>query len=173
MSMATLIRQANVYQPEYAGVKDVLLLGGKIAAIGENLKADFGGCVDVLEIQRKEWQRFPASSTAMNTFWARRRRRLPHQNAGSIPGGSHPQRDHHRNRMHRHRRRRTGYGRTPCQSPRPGQRRNHNLCLYRFLPDSRSDPDRKSEKRHPMIAGQSHRRRRNCNFRPPFLPAHL
>ena len=40
MSMATLIRQANVYQPEYAGVKDVLLLGGKIAAIGENLKAD-------------------------------------------------------------------------------------------------------------------------------------
>ena len=51
MSMATLIRQANVYQPEYAGVKDVLLLGGKIAAIGENLKADFGGCVDVLEIQ--------------------------------------------------------------------------------------------------------------------------
>lgn len=50
-AMVTLIRNAAVYQPEYAGVKDILLLGGKIAAVGEHLKADFGGQVSVEEIQ--------------------------------------------------------------------------------------------------------------------------
>lgn len=49
MAMVTLIRNAKVYQPEYAGVKDILVLGGKIAAVGEKLKADFGGSVEVEE----------------------------------------------------------------------------------------------------------------------------
>ncbi len=44
--MVTIIRNAKVYQPEYAGVKDILVLGDRIAALGENLKADFGGCVE-------------------------------------------------------------------------------------------------------------------------------
>ena len=48
--MVTIIRNAKVYQPEYAGVKDILILGDRIAALGENLKADFGGCVEVREI---------------------------------------------------------------------------------------------------------------------------
>lgn len=48
--MVTIIRNAKVYQPEYAGVKDILVLGDRIAALGENLKADFGGCVEVREI---------------------------------------------------------------------------------------------------------------------------
>ena len=51
MSIATIIRNAKVYQPEYAGRKDILILNGKIAAVGENLTADFGGCIDVQEIQ--------------------------------------------------------------------------------------------------------------------------
>ena len=50
MAMVTVIRNAKVYQPEYAGVKDILVMNGKIAAVGENLKADFGGCVEVEEL---------------------------------------------------------------------------------------------------------------------------
>lgn len=50
MAMVTLIRNAKVYQPEYAGVKDILVLNGKIAAVGEKLKADFGGSVEVEEL---------------------------------------------------------------------------------------------------------------------------
>ena len=50
MAMVTLIRNAKVYQPEYAGVKDILVLNGKIAAVGEKLKADFGGSVEAEEL---------------------------------------------------------------------------------------------------------------------------
>ena len=50
MAMVTLIRGAKVYQPEYAGMRDILVLNGKIAAVGENLKADFGGSVEVEEV---------------------------------------------------------------------------------------------------------------------------
>ena len=50
MAMVILIRNAKVYQPEYAGVKDILVLNGKIAAVGEKLKADFGGSVEVEEL---------------------------------------------------------------------------------------------------------------------------
>lgn len=48
--MVTIIRNAKVYQPEYAGVKDILILGDRIAAVGEDLRVDFGGCLEVLEI---------------------------------------------------------------------------------------------------------------------------
>lgn len=48
--MVTIIRNAKVYQPEYAGVKDILILGDRIAAVGEQLKADFGGSLEVQEI---------------------------------------------------------------------------------------------------------------------------
>ena len=51
MAMVTIIRKANVYQPEAAGVKDILILGDRIAAVGENLTAQFGGSVEVEEIQ--------------------------------------------------------------------------------------------------------------------------
>ena len=47
MAMVTIIKHAKLYQPEYAGVKDILILGGTIAAVGEKLKADFGGQVEV------------------------------------------------------------------------------------------------------------------------------
>ena len=43
--MVTIIRNADVYAPEHLGRTDVLLLGGTIAAVGENLKADFGGAL--------------------------------------------------------------------------------------------------------------------------------
>ena len=48
--MVTIIRNAKVYQPEYAGVKDILILGDRIAAVGEHLRADFGGSLEVQEI---------------------------------------------------------------------------------------------------------------------------
>ena len=48
--MVKIIRNARVYQPEYAGVKDILILGDKIAAVGENLKADFGSALKAEEI---------------------------------------------------------------------------------------------------------------------------
>lgn len=48
--MVVLIKNVEVYQPEYAGIKDILVLGDRIAAVGENLKADFGGAVEVTEI---------------------------------------------------------------------------------------------------------------------------
>ena len=50
MGMVKIIRNAKVYQPEYAGVKDILILGDKIAAVGENLKAYFGGALEAEEI---------------------------------------------------------------------------------------------------------------------------
>ena len=50
MGMVKIIRNARVYQPEYAGIKDILILGDKIAAVGENLKADFGGALKAEEI---------------------------------------------------------------------------------------------------------------------------
>ena len=48
--MVKIIRNAKVYQPEYAGVKDILILGDRIAAVGEHLRADFGGSLEVQEI---------------------------------------------------------------------------------------------------------------------------
>ena len=48
--MVILIKNVEVYQPEYAGIKDILVLGDRIATVGENLKADFGGAVEVTEI---------------------------------------------------------------------------------------------------------------------------
>lgn len=48
--MVTIIKNVKVYKPEYAGVKDILILAGKIAAVGEALRADFGGSIEVQEI---------------------------------------------------------------------------------------------------------------------------
>ena len=48
--MVTIIKNVKVYKPEYAGVKDILILAGKIAAVGEDLRADSGGSIEVQEI---------------------------------------------------------------------------------------------------------------------------
>lgn len=48
--MVIIIRNVQVYQPEYAGKKDLLILGDQIAALGENLQAEFNGAVSVTEI---------------------------------------------------------------------------------------------------------------------------
>ena len=47
MSIVKIIKNAKVYEPEYLGIMDILILGDKIAAVGENLTADFGGSVEV------------------------------------------------------------------------------------------------------------------------------
>lgn len=48
--MITLIKNAEVYKPEYAGTKDVLILGGKIAAVDDNIHVEMNGFTDVMEI---------------------------------------------------------------------------------------------------------------------------
>ena len=48
--MVILIKNAEVYAPEKRGRKDVLVLDQHIAAIGDNLKVDFGGEVPVTEV---------------------------------------------------------------------------------------------------------------------------
>lgn len=37
--MVTIIRNTKVYQPEYAGVKDILILGDRIAAVSGDRKS--------------------------------------------------------------------------------------------------------------------------------------
>ena len=48
--MITIIRNAEVYAPEYLGKKDVLLLGSKIAAVDEHVSFNINGPVEVSEI---------------------------------------------------------------------------------------------------------------------------
>lgn len=48
--MITLIKNITVYQPEFLGIKDILLIGNKIGAIGDGLHADLGNAVDVTVI---------------------------------------------------------------------------------------------------------------------------
>ena len=57
--MVTIIRNAKVYQPEYAGVKDILILGDRIAAVGAHLRADFGGSLEVQEINGEDMAAVP------------------------------------------------------------------------------------------------------------------
>ena len=57
--MVTIIRNTKVYQPEYAGVKDILILGDRIAAVGEHLRADFGGSLEVQEINGEDMAAVP------------------------------------------------------------------------------------------------------------------
>lgn len=51
--MITVIRNIKVYKPEYAGIKDVLLIGGKIAKIDDLIEIDLNNVVEVREIDGK------------------------------------------------------------------------------------------------------------------------
>lgn len=51
--MIIIIRNVDVYKPEHLGIKDVLLIGNKIAAIDDNISIDVNGFVDVIEIDGK------------------------------------------------------------------------------------------------------------------------
>lgn len=46
--MITIIKKAEVYQPEYAGKKDVMILDGKIAAVAEEISMDLLGAADLV-----------------------------------------------------------------------------------------------------------------------------
>ena len=48
--MITIIRNIKIYKPEYVGIKDVLIIDGKIANIGENIQVELNGNVEVVEI---------------------------------------------------------------------------------------------------------------------------
>jgi beta-aspartyl-dipeptidase (metallo-type) len=45
--MITIIKNAKVYMPEYLGIKDILIIGDKIGAVGDNLSADLGKSVEI------------------------------------------------------------------------------------------------------------------------------
>ena len=49
--MITVLRNADVYAPERLGVRDVLLVGGKIASVGEHVSMNLGGAVEIREIE--------------------------------------------------------------------------------------------------------------------------
>lgn len=50
--MITIIRNAEIYKPEYLGIKDVLLIGNKIAAINDNISFDISS-VEITEIDAR------------------------------------------------------------------------------------------------------------------------
>ncbi len=50
--MITIIRNAEIYKPEYLGIKDVLLIGNKIAAINDNISFDISS-VEITEINAR------------------------------------------------------------------------------------------------------------------------
>lgn len=52
--MITVIRKAKVYAPEYLGIKDVLLLGDRIAAVCDDCHIDCHDAVDVRSIDGKD-----------------------------------------------------------------------------------------------------------------------
>lgn len=51
--MITIIKNADVYKPEHIGIKDVLIVDGKIAAVNEHISIDTNGAVEVVEIDAK------------------------------------------------------------------------------------------------------------------------
>ncbi len=48
--MIKIIKNIMVYAPEYMGVQDVLLVNDKIAAVGNDIRAEFNAPVEVIEI---------------------------------------------------------------------------------------------------------------------------
>ncbi|GFN35331.1 isoaspartyl dipeptidase [Tepidimicrobium xylanilyticum] len=50
MAMITIIRNINVYKPEPIGIKDILLMGDKIAAIEDKIDINLNGLVEVKEV---------------------------------------------------------------------------------------------------------------------------
>ena len=52
--MITIIKNASVYSPENVGNADVLVAGGKIAAVGKNMKASFEGAdIEIIDARGK------------------------------------------------------------------------------------------------------------------------
>ena len=51
--------QKNTRSSVSAGVKDILILGDRIAAVGEHLRADFGGSLEVQEINGEDMAAVP------------------------------------------------------------------------------------------------------------------
>lgn len=52
--MVTLIKNIKVYQPEYAGIKDILLMGDKIALIDENIEMELPKGMELHVIDGKD-----------------------------------------------------------------------------------------------------------------------
>lgn len=51
--MITVIKNADIYKPEHIGIKDVLLIDSKIAAVDEHISIDTNGAVEVVQIDAK------------------------------------------------------------------------------------------------------------------------
>ncbi len=57
--MVVLIKNAEVYEPRFLGKQDILILGDRIAAVGENLQAEFNGAVPVETIDGTDFAAVP------------------------------------------------------------------------------------------------------------------
>lgn len=51
--MITIIKNADIYKPEHIGIKDVLLIDSKIAAVDEHISINTNGAVEVVQIDAK------------------------------------------------------------------------------------------------------------------------
>lgn len=51
--MITLIKGIKVYAPEYMGIKDVLLVGGKIGAVGDGFDIELGNSIEATVLEGK------------------------------------------------------------------------------------------------------------------------
>ncbi len=51
--MITLIKGIKVYAPEYMGIKDVLLVGSKIGAVGDSIDVELGNAIEVTVLEGK------------------------------------------------------------------------------------------------------------------------
>ena len=157
--MVMIIRNANVYAPEHLGRTDVLLLGGTIAAVGQNLKADFGGAVEVTELDGSDLVLTPGFIDSHE-----------HIIGGGGEGGFHTRTpeasltDLTTNGIT------TVVG---CIGTDGVARHMESLLAKaRGLEEEGPYLNRKSYEGH-HDAGQGHRSRRDCHLRPPFLPAHI
>lgn len=119
--MVTIIRNAKVYQPEYAGVKDILILGDRIAAVGEHLRADFGGSLEVQEINGEGMAAVPGFIDSHEHIMGGGGEGGFHTRTPEASLGSDPERDHNGSGLYRHGRSRPGHDRPAGKGARPGK----------------------------------------------------
>ena len=162
-----LFKGCRVYAPEFLGEKDILVAGGRIAALGNGLQPA-GGCETLVD-------RRPGAAPAARpdrqprAHRRRRRRGRPgHPHSGNAPAGYGGGRDHHRHRLPGHRRPDPlgGLGADEGQGASPGRR--FGLDLHRSLPGAHAHPARRRGQGPGHDRG-GHRRRRDRHRRSSLL----
>lgn len=87
-----LIKEADIYAPEHLGIRDVLICGERVEAVGENLPA-LCNC-RIIEARGKRLTPGP-DRPARTPGRGRRGGELPYPDAGNLPFGPDPVGNHH------------------------------------------------------------------------------